>query len=134
MNRKAYRDTTGDSWDGRTLEWSIASPAPFYNFAIEPTVDARDPFWEAKKHPRTEKPHYEDIHMPKNTSMGFVAAMFGGVFGFAMIWDMSLIAAVTGIAAILCVIARSFNFNRDFYVKAADVAKIEAKRLSEVRS
>ncbi len=24
--------STGDPWGGRTLEWSISSPAPFYNF------------------------------------------------------------------------------------------------------
>src|SRR5690606_24668229 len=27
------KDSTGDPWDGRTLEWSIPSPAPLYNFA-----------------------------------------------------------------------------------------------------
>ena len=33
------RDTTGDPWNGRTLEWSIPSPAPMYNFAVVPEVD-----------------------------------------------------------------------------------------------
>ena len=32
----------GDPWDGRTLEWSIASPTPEYNFARIPTVEAED--------------------------------------------------------------------------------------------
>jgi cytochrome c oxidase subunit 1 len=39
-----------DPWDGRTLEWSIPSPPPHYNFAEIPTVRARDPFW-AQKYP-----------------------------------------------------------------------------------
>ena len=43
------KDTTGDPWDGRTLEWSIPSPAPFYNFAHIPTVDCIDPYWEEKR-------------------------------------------------------------------------------------
>jgi cytochrome c oxidase subunit 1 len=34
-----------DPWDGRTLEWSIPSPPPHYNFAQIPTVRARDQFW-----------------------------------------------------------------------------------------
>src|SRR3990167_5933747 len=49
INREQYRDNTGDSWDGRTLEWSIPSPAPFYNFAVIPKVYSRDAFWEAKQ-------------------------------------------------------------------------------------
>jgi cytochrome c oxidase subunit 1 len=37
-----------DPWDGRTLEWSITSPPPEYNFAVIPTVHSRDPFWDQK--------------------------------------------------------------------------------------
>ena len=37
-----------DPWDGRTLEWSIPSPVPVYNFAEIPTVQSRDPFWDQK--------------------------------------------------------------------------------------
>ena len=37
-----------DPWDGRTLEWSISSPPPVYNFATIPTTHSRDPFWEEK--------------------------------------------------------------------------------------
>jgi cytochrome c oxidase subunit 1 len=45
-----------DPWDGRTLEWSIPSPPPHYNFETIPTVRARDPFW-AEKYPDTEHGH-----------------------------------------------------------------------------
>ena len=37
-----------DPWDARTLEWSIPSPPPEYNFATIPRVHARDAFWEQK--------------------------------------------------------------------------------------
>ena len=37
-DRKRYLDTTGDPWNGRTLEWSIPSPPPIYNFAIIPQL------------------------------------------------------------------------------------------------
>ena len=41
-----------DPWDARTLEWTISSPPPHYNFAEIPTVDSRDSFW-LQKHPHT---------------------------------------------------------------------------------
>lgn len=131
-NREQYKDTTGDPWDGRTLEWSIPSPPPFYNFAIEPVVNDRDPFWvEKQKRAQSgyvaEKPKYTDIHMPRNTSMGFIIAMISLLFGFAMVWDMALISAVSGIAIIVCVIIRTCNFNTDYYVKASEVEETEAQ-------
>ena len=36
INREQYRDVSGDPWNGRTLEWSVSSPPPAYNFAIIP--------------------------------------------------------------------------------------------------
>jgi len=39
-----------DPWDGRTLEWAIPNPPPEYNFAVTPTVHARDAFWYEKHH------------------------------------------------------------------------------------
>jgi cytochrome c oxidase subunit 1 len=37
-----------DPWDARTLEWSIPSPAPAYNFVEIPRVEARDDWWHRK--------------------------------------------------------------------------------------
>jgi cytochrome c oxidase subunit 1 len=37
-----------DPWDARTLEWTIPSPPPEYNFAEIPVVHARDDFWHRK--------------------------------------------------------------------------------------
>jgi cytochrome c oxidase subunit 1 len=37
-----------DPWDGRSLEWSIPSPPPAYNFAEIPVVEARDDWWHRK--------------------------------------------------------------------------------------
>ncbi|MCX7624412.1 MAG: cytochrome c oxidase subunit I [Thermomicrobium sp.] len=37
-----------DPWDGRTLEWTIPSPPPAYNFAVIPTVRGRDAYWIEK--------------------------------------------------------------------------------------
>jgi cytochrome c oxidase subunit 1 len=37
-----------DPWDARTLEWSLPTPVPEYNFAEIPHVEARDDFWHRK--------------------------------------------------------------------------------------
>jgi hypothetical protein len=42
------RTAGADPWDGATLEWSIPSPPPVYNFLVEPVVHSRDPLWAAK--------------------------------------------------------------------------------------
>jgi cytochrome c oxidase subunit I len=35
-------------WDAPTLEWSVPSPPPPYNFAVIPTVASRHPLWEGR--------------------------------------------------------------------------------------
>jgi cytochrome c oxidase subunit I len=49
-----------DPWDGATLEWSIPSPPPIYNFARIPLVHSRDAWW-AMKHP--ERMHLDPIEV-----------------------------------------------------------------------
>jgi len=39
----------GDNpWDAPTLEWSVSSPPPPYNFAVLPHVGSRHPLWEGR--------------------------------------------------------------------------------------
>ncbi|HZD88576.1 MAG TPA: cbb3-type cytochrome c oxidase subunit I, partial [Pseudolabrys sp.] len=39
----------GDNpWDAPTLEWSVSSPPPPYNFAVIPSVASRHPLWEER--------------------------------------------------------------------------------------
>jgi cytochrome c oxidase subunit 1/cytochrome c oxidase subunit I+III len=39
----------GDNpWDAPSLEWSVSSPPPPYNFAVIPTVASRYPLWEGR--------------------------------------------------------------------------------------
>jgi cytochrome c oxidase subunit I len=49
-SRMQARPAGSDPWDGFTLEWTIPSPPPHYNFAEIPHVHTRDPFW-VQKHP-----------------------------------------------------------------------------------
>ncbi len=137
MKRNQYRDKTGDPWNGRTLEWSIPSPPPFYNFAIIPKVTSRDAFWKTKQdmvnNNMQEKPHYEDIHMPKNTGVGFMIAAFSLVFCFSLVWHIIWLAIVGFVGMIACVIFRSFDNEIDYYVKADEVEKLEIEILNRNR-
>jgi cytochrome c oxidase subunit I len=43
----------GDNpWDAPTLEWSVSSPPPAYNFAVLPTVRSPYPLWESRLNER----------------------------------------------------------------------------------
>jgi cytochrome o ubiquinol oxidase subunit 1 len=139
-NKELLRDKTGDPWDGRTLEWSLSSPAPFYNFAHIPKVTRIDCFWYQKEKWRKEVGHkpqheeYVDIHMPRNTPAGFIISIFAAVFGFAMVWHMWLPAIAAFLGMILTVVVKSFNLDTDYYVKAQDVKEIEDLHFAEYKS
>ncbi|WP_246893191.1 cytochrome o ubiquinol oxidase subunit I [Achromobacter xylosoxidans] len=125
--RKQNRDITGDPWDGRTLEWSISSPAPFYNFAHVPHVDELDQFWEDKQNGKAYKrpAKYEDIHMPKNTAAGVFIGAFGLVMCFALIWHIWWLSIVGFVGMIGSFIVRAYDRDVDYWVPAAEVERIE---------
>jgi len=83
-----------DPWDGRTLEWSIPSPPPAYNFATIPHVRERDDWWFTKhpelahgSHGHAAAPaeahhattgghgHEEHIHMPQGSLLPLIAGV-----------------------------------------------------------
>ncbi|MGC1108839.1 MAG: cytochrome o ubiquinol oxidase subunit I [Methylovirgula sp.] len=126
-NRAALRDLTGDPWNGRTLEWAVASPAPAYNFARTPLVTSRDAYWEMKRRGVAHRPFstYRPIHMPQNTGTGIIVSAFAAVLGFALIWHIWWLAVASFAAAIAVAITHSFNENRDYTVSSDDVARSE---------
>lgn len=123
--RKQNRDTTGDAWNGRTLEWSMASPPPVYNFAVIPEVHGRDPFW-AMKHERMHTTrHYEDIPMPKNSPLGMYIGVFSFLFGFGVIWHIHWLAILSFVGILASVIARLCVKETEIVIPASRVKEIE---------
>ncbi|BFH13734.1 cbb3-type cytochrome c oxidase subunit I [Paenibacillus melissococcoides] len=125
------KDTTGDPWNGRTLEWSIPSPAPHYNFATLPQVSSQDEWWEEKqRRARGEQPSIppklEPIHMPRNSGIPFVMSMFWFTagFGFVFDWVWMTVAGLAGVA--LCMLVHSFNYNTDYYIPVEEITRTEA--------
>jgi len=129
MRRDSLRDFTGDPWGGRTLEWSTSSPPPAYNFAFTPMVHDIDT-WADMKSNKYQRPTdgFVAIHMPKNTGAGVIIAGLSAALGFALIWQMWLPAGVAFIAMMAAIITHTFNYNRDYYIPADEVARTEAER------
>ena len=128
-NRAALRDVTGDPWQGRTLEWSTSSPPPPYNFAFTPRVHNLDAWWDMKSH-GYHRPleGFKPIHMPKNTGAGVVLAALSVVFGFAMVWYIWWLAALSFAALVAAAIAHTFDYKRDFHFPVDEVVQTEAER------
>jgi len=126
-DREKNRDLTGDPWDGRTLEWSLASPPPFYNFAVIPEVHERDAYWAMKQdgsaHQRPAK--YEDIHMPRNSGAGVILGVAALILGFSMVWHIWWMAALGFLGLVVTVIARSFEEDTEYTIPAEEVERIE---------
>jgi cytochrome o ubiquinol oxidase subunit 1 len=129
MRRDQLRDWTGDPWGGRTLEWSTSSPPPDYNFAFTPMVHDGDAWWDMKKrgfHRPVEG--FRPIHMPRNTGTGLILSAIAVAFAVGMIWYMWWLAALSFAAMLVVSIVHTFNYDRDFYIPAEDVARAEGAR------
>ncbi|MGC1349595.1 MAG: cytochrome o ubiquinol oxidase subunit I [Xanthobacteraceae bacterium] len=127
----ALRDTTGDPWNGRTLEWSTPSPPPPWNYAVLPRVEGVDAFWIQKRRARLGQPasagppNYEPIEMPKNSPTGFIIAFFAVITGFALIWHIWWMAIVGAIGAFVTLLFFAFRETEEIEISAAEVARAD---------
>ena len=107
---------SGDPWDGRTLEWSISSPPPEYNFEEIPTIYDRDDWWSTKRHPvRRAVPvagasgeNGNGIHLPQPSYWPAVVSIGLLVGGYGLIFNVA-VAAIGGAIAMIGVYAWSFE-------------------------
>lgn len=123
--RNELRDITGDPWDGRTLEWSVPSPAPAYNFAVLPTVSRLDEWWYQKQDGVKPVTEYEDIELPKSSGMGFAIGMTAFVLGGALIWHVWWLVALTFVVLVGLIIRRTMNDFTEYVLPKAEVARRE---------
>jgi cytochrome o ubiquinol oxidase subunit 1 len=133
-DREQNLDTTGDPWNGHTLEWSTASPPQFYNFAKDPQVSDIDCFTDMKEKGEAYQRYetYEPIHMPKNTACGILMALCITAAGFAAIWHILWLAIAGMLGAFVVFLFRAYSNDHDYYVQPEEVALIENAHLDNV--
>lgn len=133
-DREFTRVPLGDPWNGRTLEWSIPSPPPEYNFAIVPQVTSRDAFTESKLAGTAylEPDQFEDIEVPGNTSIGMVVCIGGVLLGLALVWYVWWLAIASLLAMVLIFIARTFMRETSRIIPASVVARDHLAWLAQV--
>lgn len=133
-HRAALAVPAGDPWDGRGLEWSIAAPAPEYNYARIPEVQDRDTFAWRKEQGQAYRPahRYQDIELPANSAIGPAIGIAGGIAAFALVWHIWWLAIVAIGAIWAAVIAGSFVRRRHRIIPARDVADAELAWLARV--
>lgn len=104
-----------DPWDGRTLEWSISSPPPVYNFESIPSVRGRDTFWLEKHGKGTHSAdiaggsvsaesheQHGAIHMPSPSWYPIIVPIGLAIMAYGFIYNLTgvFVGAFITVAAI----------------------------------
>jgi cytochrome c oxidase subunit 1 len=118
VSLRSKEEAGPDPWDGRTLEWTIPSPPPHYNFAEIPVVHGVDDFWHKKYAEDAQgRPvpvpsgaavatHEErhgggdehDIHMPNPSFMPLISALGFPIIALGLLYALPLVAVGAAIS------------------------------------
>jgi cytochrome o ubiquinol oxidase subunit I len=132
--REQRRDLTGDPWNGRTLEWSISSPPPAWNFAVLPSVSGPDAFWSIKRSagiPAKQLP-LEPLSVPTHSPLGFLVSIFAVILGFSLIWHIWWLAFVGLAGAVTVCLRHAWRIDLEDLVSVAEIAAHERKHQTQV--
>jgi cytochrome c oxidase subunit 1 len=119
LTRRRGKPSGDDPWDARTIEWSIPSPVPHYNFLEIPVVHERDDFWHKKysedesgkavpvvaggeqavEEEHGEHAEHAEPHMPKPSYWPLVASLALPLIGYGLLFQWAL--AALGVVVLL---------------------------------
>ncbi|WP_442604346.1 cytochrome c oxidase subunit I [Paenibacillus sp. KN14-4R] len=133
-NRKKV-DAPADPWDGRTLEWTIPSPAPEYNFKQTPLVRGLDALWKEKMAGNKEMTYTEPvgpIHMPSPSILPFMMSVGLTIAGFGFIYahkmNNTYWLAIAGLAmTLVCMFLRSIKDDHGWHIEVEELEDKEVK-------
>jgi cytochrome c oxidase subunit 1 len=119
VSRRNGAPASDDPWDGRTLEWSIPSPPPEYNFAEIPLVENRDEFWHRKyiedertgrlvpvqagaagTHDDAGTDDHGSIHLPSPSFWPLVSSLGLPIIGYGVLYSWWLVALGSVVALV----------------------------------
>ncbi|MUT65338.1 cytochrome c oxidase subunit I [Paenibacillus sp. NEAU-GSW1] len=130
------KNAVNDPWeDGRTLEWTISSPPPEYNFKQTPLVRGYDAFWKEKmdgKKGMTPAEPVGSIHMPSPSILPFIMSLGLFITGFGLLYSDGTWGKVAGIdtgyvvgaagliITFTCMVLRSLFDDHGFHIEPED--------------
>ena len=134
--RTRNRNRVGaDPWNGRTLEWSIPSPPPAWNFSRLPVVDRTDAFWAAKQGTTPDKggevAPLEALHVPRGNPTGVFTAFFAVVTGFALIWHIWWMALLGLLGVLVVAMRQAWRTDTEVTVPVEEIAAFERRHVRQ---
>jgi cytochrome c oxidase subunit 1 len=124
VTAKSGKRAPADPWDGRTLEWSIPSPPPEYNFAQTPLVRGLDALWVEKmagNKGMTPAEPLGSIHMPSGSFLPFVMSVGLFIAGFGFMYH-NYVVVVIGLAInFACMLLRSLKDDPGYHIEPDEI-------------
>jgi cytochrome c oxidase subunit I len=121
------RNAAADAWeDGRSLEWSIPSPPPEYNFKQIPLVRGYDAWWKEKMEGKTAMTPAEPvgpIHKPTPSILPLIMSIGLFIAGFGFMYDRLIVGGIGLLILFTCMILRSVFDDHGFHIEPEDQDK-----------
>lgn len=118
-----------DPWDGRTLEWTISSPAPEYNFAQTPLVRGLDALWIEKMAGNKKMTYAEplgEIHMPSPSILPFIMSLGLFIAGFGFMYHIYVVVGIGLLTTVVCMFLRSIYDDPGYHLHPDEDGEVKA--------
>lgn len=114
-----------DPWNGRSLEWTIPSPPPAYNFVQTPLIRGYDAWWIEKQAGNKSMQPAEplgSIHMPSSTFVPFLMSLGLFTAGLGFIARGNFAAGILGLVMFfIAMFMRSFDRNHGYHIEPEEL-------------
>ncbi|KIL39316.1 quinol oxidase subunit 1 [Gordoniibacillus kamchatkensis] len=124
VTARKQKDAGNDPWDGFTLEWTIPSPAPEYNFKQTPLVRGLDAFWKEKMAGNKEMTPAEPIgpiHMPSPSILPFVMSLGLFISGYGFIYHHYIVSGAGLVITIISMFLRSLFDDHGWHIEPEEL-------------
>jgi cytochrome c oxidase subunit 1 len=124
VTAKSGKRAPADPWDARTLEWSIPSPPPEYNFAQTPLVRGLDALWVEKmagNKGMTPAEPLGSIHMPSPSILPFVMSVGLFIAGYGFMYHVYLVSAIGLGITLFCMLLRSLKDDHGYHIEPEEI-------------